>query len=106
MSVNVSVSNTENTGCKKIFNILKKSNIDCRLIETDSLVDGFFEKGCLITLGEKYSNPIQLQKIWNLIKKDYTCAHLQIDSKYNGCILDYLRPSKCIGKEPDFTLLL
>ena len=97
MTVNISVSNEKNTGCDKIIENLKKCNIDCRLIETNSLVDNKIEKGCLITLGEKWNNKLNLKSFWDIIKKDYTCAHLDIPGKFNGCILDYLSYSKCPG---------
>ena len=99
MSVNLSVSDNNNNGCKNIIEKLKKCKIDWRLIETNSIVDGNIEKGCLITLGEKWNSKTNLNYFWNLIKKDYTCAHLDIPGKYNGCILNYLSPSICGGND-------
>ena len=47
MSVNIGLSNKNPCGCKEILEKLKILNIDARCIETLSLVDNNFEKGCL-----------------------------------------------------------
>lgn len=97
MSVNISISNKENNGCNKIINIMIECGIDGRLIDTFSIIDNGFEKGCLITLDKNFINKNSLTYFWNKIKMDYTCAHLDINGHYNGCILDYLYKDNCPG---------
>ena len=50
MSINLSVSNSNNTGCYYILKKLMRAGIDCRTIETNSLVGNKLEKGCLVKL--------------------------------------------------------
>ena len=57
-------------------------------INTVSIVDNKLEKGCLITLGENFINKDLLSYFWDKIEIDYTCAHLEINGHFNGCIFD------------------
>ena len=91
MSVNLSVSNKKQHNCKKILDIFSKNKIDCRIIETCSIINNSLEKGCLITLENKYNETNELKNIWKLLQKDYNCAHLLIHDKFDGCIHDYLK---------------
>jgi len=72
-------------------------NIDCRIIETTSVVDNKLEQGCLITVDKLYNNKKGVKNIWKNIKKDYSCAHLKIDGVFDGCIYNYISPSSCPG---------
>ena len=95
MSVNISLSNNKGNGCKNILEKLKLLKIDARTIETLSLVDHDYEKGCLITVGSKYILKKDLSNLWDEIKKDYGCCHLQIDGIFNGCIYNYIGKDLC-----------
>ena len=53
MSVNISISNSKLKNCNNLINNLLKSGINCRVIETISIVDDNIENGCLITLDKK-----------------------------------------------------
>ena len=76
--------------------------IDVNVMEGKSLVDNQLETSCQITfaedLGQDIMKPV-LKDAWNELKKEhhFTCAHLKIDGKYSGCLLDYLQPTKCKG---------
>lgn len=98
MSVNISVSNKYHKNCQDIFNILRESNINCRIIETKSIVDKNIENGCLITFGEQYNSKKNVNYLWNLIKNDYDCAHLKIDGLFDGCIYNYINANFCTEK--------
>ena len=56
MTVNISVSNSKQNGCNNIINKLFKSEINCRTINTLSIVDDNIDSGCIITLGKEYNN--------------------------------------------------
>ena len=99
MSVNISVSNTKQTNCSEIIQKLLQSNINARVIQSKSIVDGDIENGCLITVGKEYYNKDNLSKLWNLIQKDNICAHLQIDGMFNGCIFNYISKDYCPGPQ-------
>ena len=97
MSINLSVSNNTNTGCYFVLKNLMKAGIDCRTIETNSLVGNMLEKGCYITIGDPDTSKGNVKKIWNTIKQDYTCCHLKIDGIFSGCIYDYITSDNCPG---------
>jgi hypothetical protein len=90
MSVNISISNTKKKNCNDVINKLLKSRIDCRVIETISVVDDNIENGCLITLNKKYSDKDKLKNVWSIIKGDNTCSHVKIDGQFDGCIYNYI----------------
>ena len=97
MSVNISVSNTKQDYCKQIASKLLKSKINCRLLNTFSVVDDNIETGCFITLGREYNTKKKLSDVWNIIKSEYDCSHLKIDGIFDGCIYDYLNADFCPG---------
>jgi hypothetical protein len=99
MSVNISVSNTKQTDCSEIIQKLLISGINARVIETRSIVDSNIENGCLVTVDKKFSNIERLSNLWNIIKPDYVCAHLQIDGLFNGCIFNYINKDFCPGPQ-------
>ena len=99
MSVNISVSNMKQDYCKHITSNLLKSGINCRMIDTVSVVDDNIETGCLITLGREYNNKKKLTGVWNIIKSEYECSHLKIDGMFDGCIYDYLNADFCPGNK-------
>ena len=68
MSVNISVSNKT---CNDILQKLIKHNINCRLIDTTSIVDYSIEKGCLLTFGNNYSSKKSVNKLKFFIKNYY-----------------------------------
>ena len=98
MSVNISVSNLKNKECSDLLKVLLLKNINCRTINTNSIVGKNVEKGCLLTFDKEFQDKENVKRIWELIKTDYDCAHLQIPGLYNGCILNYVRESNCPGE--------
>lgn len=90
MSVDISISNKTQTNCSEIISKLLKSGIEARVIETTSIFNNQIEKGCLITVGKEYSDQKRLSHLWDIISPDYSCSHINIKDKFNGCIYDYL----------------
>ena len=80
MSVNISVSNNNPNNCNIIMKIMRDLNINCRIIETKSIVDKNIENGCLVTFSEQYNSKKNVRYLWDSIKDDYDCAHLKIDN--------------------------
>ena len=95
MSIHLSVSNNKNTGCQKILRTLLKAGIDCRTIQTKSLVNKKIEKGCLVTIGDDDTSRQNVKNLWDLVKDDYGCAHLKIDGIYSGCVYNYINTENC-----------
>ena len=90
----LSVSKKENLDCKELANFLSKCNIITSVSDNISTVPNI-EYGCRLVQSVNSKNDIE--KIWNLLQNKYNfkCGHLKIDGHYNGCILNYLRPSNC-----------
>ena len=65
MSVNISISNLnkDEKNCEYILKLLSKYKINCRTIETKSLVDYNIEDGCLLTFSEKYNSKKEVLKL-------------------------------------------
>lgn len=62
MSVNISVSNKDKT-CNDILQKLIKHDINCRSIDTTSIVVSSIKKGCLLTFGNNYSYKNSVNKL-------------------------------------------
>jgi len=90
MSVNISVSNNNPNNCNIIMNIMRELNINCRIIETKSIVDKNIENGCLVIFGEQYNSKKNVSYLRNTIKDDYDCAYLKIDNLFDGYIYNYI----------------
>ena len=45
----------------------------------------------------------ELTTLWTTLKDKYNfiCAHVKVGDQFEGCILDFLAPSKCPNKIPD-----
>ena len=90
----LSVSRKDNLDCSKMAIFLSKAGI-ITSVSSNLSAQPDIEYGCRLT--QSVSSKEDLQKIWNLLEKEYKfkCAHLKIDGAYDGCILNYLRPSSC-----------
>ena len=95
MSVDLSVSGNGNIGCSKIIGTLRALGIDCRTIETRSVIQGNVEDGCLVTLGSEYGNKQRLRELWNHIRGDYECAFISINGRFSGCIYNFIDSDLC-----------
>jgi hypothetical protein len=100
MSVHISVSNVkQEKHCKKILSKFLKHQIDCRTIETTSIVNNKIENGCLVTITHPDNSPDKVKQVWDILKTDYNCAHLKIDGIYSGCIYNYMEADFCPGNK-------
>lgn len=100
MSVHISVSNNKQENhCNKILSKFLKNQIDCRTIKTMSIVNNKIENGCMVTITHPDNSPNKIKQIWNILKDDYSCAHLKIDGIYSGCIFNYMEADFCPGKK-------
>ena len=96
----LSVSSTEmDKNCLRLVKKMQGLGLTGRITPNISILDdGKTEHGCVIRLSRTYGDEdkTELQMLWQGIKPDFGCAHLHIPKKFDGCILDYLRPSVCI----------
>ena len=94
----LSVSRNEHLDCKEMAEFLSKCNIITSVSNNLSTTPKL-ENGCRLT--QSISSNDELERLWNLLKKKYgfKCGHLKIDGHYDGCVLNYLRPSICPSSE-------
>ena len=102
-SVELSIAHkTLDPKCNTIIEYLKISKIMASIKPNKSIVcynsgNCIVENGCQILFG-KISKP-KIKDVWVNIQtdNDLTCAHIDVPSKFSGCIYDYLSDSKCPG---------
>lgn len=100
MSVTLSVSNDKHSNCDHIIKKMLKLGINCRVMESVSVVENNIEKGCVITLDPEYYDKKKLKKLWNCIKgDDYECCNICIPGTFDGCIFNYVNVDFCPGKK-------
>ena len=97
ISSTLSVSQKEPLDCHDMALKLSKAGIVTSITSNISTQPGI-EYGCRLT--QSISSTREISDIWTELKKNYhfKCAHLKIDSGFDGCILNYLAMNQCGGK--------
>ena len=105
MSVHLMVSRKSfDNKCEKVAKSLQNAGVATALVIPGITTIGRdkMEQACMISLpyGDYGAGPKHkesLAKLWSNVSADLnlTCAFLQIDSRFAGCILNFLRPSAC-----------
>lgn len=90
----LSVSRKRKLDCEEVAGYLETLGI-CSLVNSNISTQPHKEYGCQLTQAIKQREDIE--KIWTPIKERYgfTCAHIKVANIFDGCILDFLEPSKC-----------
>ena len=94
----LSVSQKEKLNCEKMALFLSKADIITSISSNISTLP-HIEYGC--RLRQSISSKEDIEKIWILLKKkyDFKCAHVKVGDNFDGCILNYLSPTKCLGEK-------
>jgi|SaaInlStandDraft_5_1057022.scaffolds.fasta_scaffold07418_6 hypothetical protein len=87
---------TDKIDCENMAIYLSENNIITSISSNISSTPGI-EYGC--RLHQSVDSKKDIENIWNLLKirYDFKCAHLKLGDVYDGCILNFLVPSKCPG---------
>lgn len=99
LAVSSSAWNNTNA-CNDVLHIMLKLGIMTSVTETQSVICNkercWLEKGCSLTFGCITKKELGT-KVWPELQHKYgiSCAHLHVPGVYRGCILNYLRESKC-----------
>ena len=102
-SAQLSISSSRiDAECKTTIEILRSFNLPASVTPNKSIspYNSQMENGCRIKFSEApYRDQLQ-NEIWPRMRQDLglKCAHYKVDGLFNGCLLDYLRPSKCPHK--------
>ena len=98
------ISSKDIPGRIEVAQFLMSIGISCTTIDTTTVIRDkeklWVEPGCIIHIhGLK---PVYYEhKLWIPLKKKYnlSCAFLKIAGRYQGCIVNYLKPSSCNCKQ-------
>jgi hypothetical protein len=99
-SYTLSVSRIDNLDCTEMAKYLSKHGIITSITSNISTAP-HIEYGC--RLNNTINSKDDLLYLWNTLTKKYEfkCGHLKIGDFYEGCILNYLRPTLCQTKKID-----
>lgn len=110
VTATISVSKTEKLDCNELAEFLGKCGILTSVTPNISIVPTTSEYknlgiktkkeyGCRLV--QNIDSKDEIKDIWDKLKKKYgfNCAHLTLGNTFDGCILNYLAPSKC--NQPD-----
>lgn len=79
--------------CSRVVEILVKSGIPASVTSNQSTtIDHQLENGCRIVFGNETCPDQIVNQIWPKFRQDIPglkCAHLKVDSQYQGCIDNY-----------------
>ena len=90
----LSVSHKEPIDCRKMAEYLGAKGFHTS-ISTNTSTEPNIEYGCSLT--QTMTEKKELETLWTTLKTKYnlTCAHVKVGNQFEGCILDFLAPSKC-----------
>jgi len=98
----LSISSHGIKDCNDVADYMMKCGIPCFVSSNTTVINknGMFikENGCQIKMGSHDPSLIDTN-FWLKIKNTFSlsCAHLEVEGKFKGCIYDYLRGSNCPG---------
>ena len=96
----LSISRKEPLDCKKMAKYLGAKGFYTSVTANISTAPEI-EYGCRLT--QTMTQKKEIESLWTTLKNKYnfTCAHVKVGDQFEGCILDFLAPSKCPSKIPD-----
>ena len=98
----LSVSSKKPMDCVKMAKFLGTKGIYTS-VAVNTSAEPDIEYGCRLT--QSMTEKKELETLWTTIKDEYDleCAHVKVGDQFDGCILDFLRPTLCpaLNKIPD-----
>tara|TARA_B110001450_G_scaffold241009_1_gene250164 strand:- start:1766 stop:2122 length:357 start_codon:yes stop_codon:yes gene_type:complete len=90
----LSISHKNKLDCENVAEFLGKIGFLVDVTSNISMQPNK-EYGCRILYNANSKKDISYT--WNLLKNKYNleCAHLKVENKFSGCVLDFLKPSIC-----------
>jgi len=90
----ISVSRKMPLDCNELAEFLGKAKIITD-VTSNITMQPKKEYGCRLV--QSVNSKREIEKIWNIMQSTYKfeCAHLRVEGKFDGCILDYLAPTNC-----------
>ena len=96
VSSTLSVSREKNLDCQKMAQFLGRLGI-ITSVNSNISTQPRKEYGCRLV--QSISSKDEMSQLWEALRNKYgfECAHLTVGNSFDGCVLDYLAPSKCKG---------
>ena len=85
--------------CEEVAEFLGKVGIITDVTSNISMQRNGKEYGCRLI--QSISTKTEIEQIWTALRDEYKlgCAHLTVANKYDGCVLNYLAPSRCNARD-------
>lgn len=95
VSSTLSISRKEPLDCEKVAEFLGRAGILTDVTSNISMQHTGKEYGCRLV--QSISSKNEIKYMWKRLKEEYglRCAHLTVGNKYDGCVLNYIPPSRC-----------
>ena len=99
VSSSLAISRTAPLDCEKVAEFLGKAGIITDVTSNVSVQRHGKEHGCRLV--QSVNSKHDIEEIWTKLRDEYglQCAHLTVANKYDGCVLNFLAPSKCKAKD-------
>ena len=99
VSSSLAISSKKPLNCEKVADFLGKAGVITDVTSNVSMQRTGKEYGCRLV--QSVSTKTEIEKIWTILRDEYKlgCAHLTVANKYDGCVLDYLAPSRCKAED-------
>jgi len=93
----LSVSSKKPMDCVKMAKFLGAQGFYTS-VAVNTSAEPDIEYGCRLT--QSMTEKKEMESLWTILKDEYDleCAHVRIGDQFDGCILDFLRPTLCPNK--------
>ena len=101
-SSTLSISSPGISSCQEVAEYFRLCHIQCHVTSNDTVLRSDdtnayrIEKGCQIKFGS-HTTTLLTPSFWLALQNRFalTCAHLEVEGKYKGCVYDYFRHTDC-----------
>lgn len=99
VSSSLAISSPAPLDCEKVAEFLGKAGMVTDVTSNVSIQRDGKEYGCRLV--QSVSSKREIEEMWTKLRDEYglQCAHLTVANKYDGCVLNFLAPSKCKAKD-------
>ena len=101
-SSTLSISSPGIRDCHEVAEYFRQCRISCHVKANETVLssddtDAYrIEHGCQIKFGS-HALTLLTPTFWHALQHRFalTCAHLEVEGKYKGCVYDYFRRTEC-----------
>lgn len=99
VSTVLSISRPQYLSCRSVAHFLSAAGYSVDVGSNITMQNGRPEWGCRVVQSLESKEEVGI--VWRLLRDEYGlgCAHLCVSGKFDGCVLDYIAPSRCLAKD-------